>query len=140
MEKEVNKMKLFKNLSDDPEAIKNFTKKQFDDDEKLKKYFDQCTHKEFVSAIMHLGTLFDITTTYLDFILPQINEAIQTLEGNALDRKMNKYIKDLNLRINSEYNFDKDVVVIEKGVLFDEQLYLFINKSYFIKLFEINEL
>lgn len=133
-------MKLFKDLSEDLEAVQDFNKKELDDDEKLKKYFDKCTHKEFISSLMYLGTLFDTITTYINFILPQIHDTIRNTEGNKRSRKMNKYLKDLNLRINSEYGFDKDTVIIEEGVLFDEQLYLFINKCRFLKMFELDEL
>lgn len=133
-------MKLFKDLSEDVESAQDFKKKELYHDEKLKKYFDKCTHKEFISAIMHLGTLFDTITVYLSFIQPQIDDTIKNLEGNNRNRKMNKYIKDLNTRINSEYDFDEDTFVVEEAVLFDGELYLFINKCRFLKMFELNKL
>ena len=48
-------------------------------------------------------------------------------------------MKDLNERINIEYNFEKDVVIVEKCILFENELYLFFNKFRFIKMIELTE-
>lgn len=130
-------MKIFKNITEKDDFI-DFEQKQLDDDQKIKKYFENCTHKQFISGLMHLGTLIDIMTTYLNFLKPQIDEAIK-LDGVKRDRKINKHMKDLNERINIEYNFEKDVVIVEQCVLFENELYLFFNKFRFIKMIELTE-
>ena len=78
-------MKIFKNITEKDDFI-DFEQKQLDDDQEIKKYFENCTHKQFISGLMHLGTLIDIMTTYLDFLKPQIDEAIK-LDGVKRDRK-----------------------------------------------------
>lgn len=130
-------MKIFKNITEKDDFI-DFEQKQLDDDQQIKKYFENCTHKQFISGLMHLGTLIDIMTTYLDFLKPQIDKAIKLSEVKR-DRKINKYMKDLNERINMEYNFEKDVIIVEQCVLFEKELYLFFNKSRFIKMIELTE-
>lgn len=132
-------MKLFKDLSNNPDDVKVFKEKELEDDRKVKAYFDNCDHKRFLIALMKLGTLVDIITTYLDFLKPQINEALQ-LDNSKKDRKINKYIRDLNERVNNEYGFDKDNIIVEQCILFDGELYLFFNKSQFLKQIELLEI
>ena len=126
-------MKVFRDLTEKPEDFKDFEQKQFDDDEKLKKFFDKCTHKEFTQAIMDIGVLIDITTTYFDFISPQIKEFIN-LDPKKRNRKFNKFATDLNIKINNEYFFDDDVSILEDMILFDGEIYLFLNKTAFLKI------
>ena len=90
-------------------------------------------------ALADLGTLIDTVAIYLDFIKPQIDETIKNKNLNSRNRKMNKFIKDINTKINLEYGFDKDTVVVEEGVLFDGELYLFISKAHFIKSMDLKE-
>lgn len=135
----VIKMKIFKHITN-LEEFEDFKQKQTDDDKKIKLFFENhCDHKQFLSSLMHLGTLIDIITTYLDFLKPQIDKAL-TFDDPKRDRKLNKYMKDLNERINMEYGFYKDIVIVEQCILFEGELYLFFNKSRFIKLFGLTEL
>lgn len=126
-------MKVFKDLTDKTEDFEDFKRKQFDDDEKLKKYFEKCSHKQFLQALMDIGILIDVTTTYLGFLKPQIDDALTEEDTTVKERRINKFMKDLNERINIEFSFDKDIVIVEQCVLFDGELYLFFNKAQFIK-------
>lgn len=126
-------MKVFKDLTDKTEDFEDFKRKQFDDDEKLKKYFEKCNHKQFLQALMDIGILIDVTTTYLGFLKPQIDDALTEKDTTVKERRINKFMKDLNERINIEFSFDKDIVIVEQCVLFDGELYLFFNKAQFIK-------
>lgn len=128
-------MKLFKDLTDNTEDMMEFKKKQDQDDENLKKYFMNCTHKELVSSIMHLGTLFDTVAVYFHFL-----DVEAMINANGRDRKINKALNDLNKKINLEYEFDDNIAIVEEGVLYDGEIYLFINKCQFVKTMQLKEL
>lgn len=129
----------FRNLTEDENGFEDFRKKLYDDDDVIRTYFECCTHKQLIASIMHLGTLFDTISIYLSFIEEQIGEAIQITNEQTQNRRMNKLIKDLNKRINSEYDFNKKTEIIEEAILFDGELYLFVNKMKFIKVMELDE-
>lgn len=40
-------MKIFKNITEKDDFI-DFEQKQLDDDQEIKKYFENCTHKQFI--------------------------------------------------------------------------------------------
>ena len=125
-------MKLFRDLTDQEDEFEVFMKKVHDDDENIKKLLEDCSHRDFNAIIMHLGVFLDTVATYSDFMEEYLAEVVK-LKGNSRDKKLNKFIRDLNKKINNEYNFSDDIFLVEEGVLFDNQLYLFINKSHFIK-------
>ena len=129
-------MKLFKDLTDKTEDMMEFKKKQDHDDEMLKEYFLDCSHKEFVSAMINIGTLFDIISTYCSFL--DMNSLVNTTKSR--DRKINKALNDLNKRINLEYDFDEEITIVQEGVLYQDEIYLFINKCQFIKIMEVKKL
>ena len=129
-------MKLFKDLTDKTEDMMEFKKKQDHDDEMLKEYFSVCSHKEFISAMINIGTLFDIISTYCFFL--DMNSLVNTTKSR--DRKINKALNDLNKRINLEYDFDEEITIVQEGVLYQDEIYLFINKCQFIKIMEVKKL
>ena len=126
-------MNFFRDLSDDTEGFKDFEKKRSDDDEKIKKYFDECNHKDFISAMLHLGSLLDTIAIYCDFSRNWLQEAIENNNSRSQKRRFNKFVRDLNEKINLEYDFPDDTITIEEIVLFDGELFLFFDKSNFIK-------
>lgn len=126
-------MNFFRDLSDDVEGFKDFEKKRSDDDEKIKKYFEECNHKDFISALLHLGSLLDTIAIYCDFVRDQLQEAIENNNSRNQKRKFNKFVRDLNEKINLEYDFPDDTITIEEIILFDGELFLFFDKSNFIK-------
>ena len=132
-------MKIFRDLTDNVEEMEDFNKKVHDDDAKLQKYFETCSHKEFISCIIDIGVLLDSVATYFDFLNPKMALAIGGDEDKR-SRKINKYLNDLNHKINEEYGFDKNTFIVEEGVLYDNHVYLFINKSQFIKMKQLDEL
>ena len=131
-------MKLFRDLTEQEEEMQVFKKKKYDDDENVKKYLENCSHKEFNFAILHLGVFLDTVATYSDFMDDYLDKIIKSEENK--DKKLNKFLRDLNKKINNEYNFPKDTFLVEEGVLFDGELYLFINKSHFLKTIDIKNL
>lgn len=131
-------MKLFRDLTGQEDEIAEFKKKQFDDDENIKRYLENCSHKEFNFVILHLGVFLDTVATYTTFMGEYLEKIIQS-DGNK-DKKLNKFLRDLNKKINNEYGFSDDILLVEEGVLFDNELYLFINKSHFMKIIEISNL
>lgn len=131
-------MKLFRDLTEQEDEIAEFKKKQFDDDENIKRYLENCSHKEFNFAILHLGVFLDTVATYTTFMGEYLEKIIRS-NGNK-DKKLNKFLRDLNKKINNEYGFSDDILLVEEGVLFDNELYLFINKSHFMKIMEISNL
>ena len=131
-------MKLFRDLTEQEEEMQVFKKKKYDDDENVKKYLENCSHKEFNFAILHLGVFLDTVATYSDFMDDYLDKIIKSEENK--DKKLNKFLRDLNKKINNEYNFPKDTFLVEEGVLFDGKLYLFINKSHFLKTIDIKNL
>lgn len=126
-------MSFFRDLTDDEVGFQDFNKKQIDDDERLKQYFEKSNHKDFTFAILHLGVLLDTIATYCDFMKEQLQDMSQETSSRSLKRKANKFVKDINDRINSEYNFDDDTVIVEEMILFEDEFYLFFDKSHFIK-------
>ncbi|MBR6515613.1 MAG: hypothetical protein IKT40_02025 [Bacilli bacterium] len=133
-------MSFFRDLTDDIEGFKDFEKKRDDDDAKVKKYFDQCNHGDFVSSLLHLGSLLDTMGMYFDFINDQLEDARKMENKRSQKRKINKFIKDLNEKINLEYDFDKDTVIIEEIVLFNDKFFVFFDKSHFIKTIGLKEI
>ena len=89
---------------------------------------------------MDIGILIDVTTTYLGFLKPQIDDALTEKDTTVKERRINKFMKDLNERINIEFSFDKDIVIVEQCVLFDGELYLFFNKAQFVKEKKLQEI
>ena len=130
-------MKLFRDLTEQNEEMAEFKKKQFDDDENIKKYLENCSHKEFNFAILHLGVFLDTVATYTTFMGEYLEQLINSKNQNK-EKRFNKFLRDLNKKINNEYDFPDEVVLVEEGVLFDGELYLFINKSHFLKIMDIN--
>lgn len=130
----------FKDLSGDEEGFLDFQKKQENDDKKVLQYLENCNHEEFIFAVSQIGVLLDTIQIYKKFLLPQINDAIENLNSKSLNRKMNKFIKDLNERIRFEYDFDDGIIIIEDAVLFNKELYLFFNKQYFIEKIGIEKI
>lgn len=129
-------MKIFKDLTDNEEEFKDFIEKQNENDSNVKEFLKNCGHKDFVFTLIRLGTLLNTIATYTSFVQEQLNSAI-LLEENSRNRKISKIAKDLNEKINEKYNFEKDVSVIELIVLYDGELYMFINQLKFIKNLEI---
>lgn len=125
-------MKIFNDFTDDQEGMNAFMNKQFEDDQKIKNYLDTCSHKEFNFAILNIGDLLKTISIYFGFIDPQIQEAIKNKQGTS--RKMNKFIKDLNQKINLRYELDEDLNIVENLVLYNGELYLFINKNKFLEI------
>ena len=133
-------MGFFKDLTEDVDGFTDFKKKQFDDDEKVKRYLDSLEHKEFISALLHLGTLIETISIYMDFIRDQIDDTIKNTSAQSRNRKMNKFIKDLNIKINLEYDFDEKTVIIEDCILFEDEIFIFFNKSQFLKTIELQNM
>ena len=132
-------MNFFRDLTDDIEGFKDFEQIRNDDDEKVKKYFDQCNHGDFISSLLHLGSLLDTMGMYFDFIDEQLEDARQMTNKRSQKRKINKFIKDLNEKINLEYDFNENTIIVEEIVLFEDQFYLFFDKSHFIKTIGLKE-
>lgn len=133
-------MAFFKDLTEDVDGFNDFKKKQFDDDEKTKKYLDNLEHKEFISALLNLGTLIETISIYMGFIEDQINETIKNTSTQSRNRKMNKFIKDLNIKINLEYDFDETTVIVEDCVLFEGEVFIFFSKSQFLKVKKLQDM
>lgn len=125
-------MKIFNDFTDDQEGMNAFMNKQFEDDQKIKNYLDTCSHKEFNFAILNIGDLLKTISIYFGFIDPQIQEAIKNKQGTS--RKMNKFIRDLNQKINLRYELDEDLSIVENLVLYNGELYLFVNKNKFLEI------
>lgn len=140
MEKKVNDMVFFNDYTEDIDAFRDFRKKQFDDDQKVKDYFDKVEHKKFISSLLKLGTLIDTIAIYFDFIKPQVYESIKNPSLQSRNRKMNKFIKDLNAKINLEYGFNEDTIIVEEAILFEDEIYLFFNKAHFLKTIDSLEM
>lgn len=138
MEK-VKKMKVFNDLTKNEEEFNNFVQKQIKDDNNLREYLDNCNHKEFTFTILNLGTLLNTVATYFGFVKKQLDDAI-VLNENLRNRKISKIVKDLNEKINDRYDFEKDTNVIESVVLYQGELYVYINKSKFIRTLEIKSI
>lgn len=132
-------MKIFNNLTENEEAFKIFMDKQQEDDNNVKKYLNDCSHKDFVFTLIRLGTLLNTVATYTGFVQEQLNNAIK-LDNNLRNRKISKIVKDLNEKINDKYNFEKSTTIIESVVLYDNELYMFINQFKFIKTLEVKEI
>lgn len=132
-------MKVFNDLTENEEEFKNFIQKQIKDDNNLRKYLDSCNHKEFTFTILSVGTLLNTVATYFGFVKEQLDDAI-TLNENLRSRKISKIIKDLNEKINNRYDFEKDTTVIESVVLYQGELYVYINKSKFVRTLEIKSI
>lgn len=124
-------MKIFRDCSDNEEDFKDFQKKLEEDDLELRIYLDGCSHDDFVSALIKIGTLLDITTDYLDFAQNYIRETSKDKKQRF--RMLNKFLNDLNKRVNMEFGFDEDTLTIEEGVLHDSELHLFVRKCDFLK-------
>lgn len=124
----------FNNITEE-EEFNDFIQKQIEDDNNLKKYLDNCNHKEFTFTILNLGTVLNTIATYFGFVKEQLDEAIQ--DENIRKRKIQKIIRDLNEKVNDRYDFDKDTVIIESVVLYKGELYVYINKMKFIRSIEI---
>lgn len=133
-------MNFFRDLTNDTEGFEDFERKRLDDDEKIKKYFDKCNHKDFVSAILHLGSLLDTIAIYCDFVRDQLQDAIDNSVPKNQKRKLNKFVRDLNEKINLEYNFPDDTVIIEEVILFNGELFLFFDKSNFVKTIGLKDI
>ena len=133
-------MKLFKDLTNDEVGMNDFRKKIIDDDKKLLEYLENVSHKDMVFAIMHLGTLFDTIATYSFFMEEQNKKELDNENITSRNRKFNKYLNDLNKRIVSEYGLDENVFIIEEGVLYDREIYLFVNQCNFIKMMQLNKM
>lgn len=129
-------MKIFKDLTEDEEGFKVFIEKQKNDDNNVRKFLENCNHKDFVFTLMRLGTLLNTVATYTGFVQEQLNNAI-SLEGNLRNRKISKIVKDLNEKINEKYGFEKNKSIVEFIVLYDGELYMFINQAKFIKELEM---
>ena len=129
-------MKIFKDLTEDEESFKIFIEKQRNDDDNVRKFLENCGHKDFVFTLMKLGTLLNTVATYIGFVQEQLNDAIP-LEGNLRNRKISKIVKDLNEKINEKYDFEKNKSIVELIVLYNGELYMFINQSKFIKELEM---
>lgn len=132
-------MKVFNDLTENEEEFHNFIQKQIKDDNNLRKYLDNCNHKEFTFTILSVGTLLNTVATYFGFVKEQLDDAI-TLNENLRSRKISKIIKDLNEKINNRYDFEKDTTVIESVVLYQGELYVYINKSKFVRTLEIKSI
>lgn len=132
-------MKIFNDFTENEEEFKNFVQKQIKDDNNLRKYLDNCNHKEFTFTILNLGTLLNTVATYFNFVKEQLDEAI-TLNENLRSRKISKIVKDLNEKINDRYDFEKQTNVIESVILYNGELYVYINKSKFIRTLEIKSI
>lgn len=132
-------MKIFNDFTENEEEFKNFVQKQVKDDNNLRKYLDNCNHKEFTFTILNLGTLLNTVATYFNFVKEQLDEAI-TLNENLRSRKISKIVKDLNEKINDRYDFEKQTNVIESVILYNGELYVYINKSKFIRTLEIKSI
>ena len=132
-------MKVFNDLTENEEEFHDFIQKQIKDDNNLRKYLDNCNHKEFTFTILSVGTLLNTVATYFGFVKEQLDDAI-TLNENLRSRKISKIIKDLNEKINNRYDFEKDTTVIESVVLYQGELYVYINKSKFVRTLEIKSI
>lgn len=132
-------MKIFKDFTNSKEDFDLFREKTFQDDEKVLRLLEGYSHKEFISAIMQLGTLMDLITDYLEFLKPQINESM-TLSEKTRNRKLNKIAKDLNTLVNTESGFDGNTYIIEDLVLYEGELFVFVDKSQFLKTIKFKEL
>ena len=136
---EIKMMKKFKDLTDDKEAFDAFVEMQHQDDEKLKEYFSQCSHKEFNFALLNIGTLLNTIATYFRFVQNQVDDTLK-LQDKVKNRKMNKILKDLNEKINDRYDFDEDTRIIKGIVLYYNELYLYIEKCDFIKKLQLEDI
>ncbi len=125
-------MKIFRDCTDNVDDLNDFRKKIEKDDFQLKKYFDECSHRDFISALIKIGVLFDIIGDYIDFLNDELKKVIESDDKNKKDRKINKFLNDLNKRINMEYDFDQDTFIVEEGILYDGEIYLFVRKYDFI--------
>ena len=132
-------MKKFNDFTDDKESFEEFRKNQLEDDNALREYFNNCSHREFNFALLNLGTLLNTVSTYFSFVQEQVDEAL-TLGKQARDRRMNKIVNDLNEKINDRYDFDKDMRVIKGIVLYNNELYLYITKRIFIKTLQLKDM
>ena len=128
-------MKIFRDCSDNIDDLNDFQKKIEEDDFQLKIYFDKCSHRDFISALIKIGVLFDIIGDYINFLNPELKKAIEENDEKKRDRKINKFLNDLNRRINTEYDFDQDTFIVEEGVLYDGEIFLFVRKYDFIRKF-----
>lgn len=133
-------MKIFEDLTTRPEEFEDFKKRQFDDDEKLKRYFDKCDHKQFLFSLIKLGVLLDDITTYFEFVSPLIQQIIDNEKDRKNDGKIMKIIRDLNKKINLDFGLDEDVSIVEQCVLFDRDLFIFFDKAQFIKEIELKRI
>ena len=128
-------MKIFRDCSNNIDDLNDFKKKIEQDDIKLKAYFDECPHRDFIFALIKIGVLFDIIGDYIDFLSPELKKAIMENDESKKDRKINKFLNDLNKRINVEYDFSQDTFIVEEGILYDGEIFLFVRKYDFIKKF-----
>lgn len=128
-------MKIFRDCSNNIEDLNDFKRKVEEDDARLKAYFDKCSHRDFISALIKIGVLFDIIGDYMNFLNPELKQAIKEDDEKKKDRKINKFLNDLNKRINVEYDFDQDTFIVEEGILYDDEIFLFVKKYDFISKF-----
>lgn len=70
-------MKIFRDCSDNIDDLNDFQKKIEEDDFQLKIYFDKCSHRDFISALIKIGVLFDIIGDYINFLNPELKKAIE---------------------------------------------------------------
>lgn len=132
-------MKIFKDFTNSKEDFDLFREKVLQDDEKVLNILEGYSHKEFMSAIMQLGTLIDLITDYLEFLKPQIDESMN-LSEKTRNRKLNKIAKDLNTLVNTESGFNGDTYIVEDLVLYEGELFIFIDKAQFLRTIEFKKL
>lgn len=126
--------KNFKHIKTE-EEFDEFVKMQHDDDDKLKEIFANQSHRAFQYSLINIGVMLDIVRGYFYFEKQKLEESIIQLEKEKVkNRRVNSMLKELNQKINLRFELDEDTVIIPSLVIYEDEGYLFINKSLFVEL------
>lgn len=115
------------------DTFKKLNFEQIEDDDKLYTLLGKLTHKEFNFALLNLGSLLKIIAIYFELKQPNIEDFLKLDKERTRTIKMEKIVKELNTKINLRYEFPDDFEVIEGLYTYNNEGFLLINKTAFLK-------
>ena len=115
------------------DTFKKLNFEQIEDDDKLYALLGKLTHKEFNFALLKLGSLLKIIAIYFELKQPNIEDFLKLDKERTRTIKMEKIVKELNTKINLRYEFPDDFEVIEGLYTYNNEGFLLINKTAFLK-------
>jgi len=100
----------------------------------LQKFIDDKDDRRFNFTLLNLGTLMKICAIELEFKQKEIEGALDLEKERTRDRRMSFILKELNKKINLRYDFDEKIEIVPSMYTYQNNGYIYVDKSTFVKL------